>query len=150
MDNVGILTTGSKMQALYERFCQPVCKRYGLNQTALTVLLLVATHPEENTARDICRLWGIKSGIVSVTVETLVAQGYLCFTPDAADRRIKRLFPAPKSDALIADALETQKRFTGAVFGGLTARELSSYRAISKKLVDAVDALSKSEKLILE
>lgn len=50
-----------------------------------------ANNPEYNTARDLCRLRGIKSGIVSVAVENLIEAGYLTRRVDVADRRIQRL-----------------------------------------------------------
>ena len=44
----------------------PLCKEAGLPPLAMDILLFLANNPEHNTAKDICRMRGHKSGIVSV------------------------------------------------------------------------------------
>ena len=62
---------------LYENLCQPVCRECGIAQTALDILMFLANNPEYYTARDICRVRGIKANLVSFHVEKLVQEGYL-------------------------------------------------------------------------
>lgn len=80
---------------------QPVCKTYGLSPTAFDVMMFLANNPECNTARDICRIRGIKSGIASVTVEQLIGRGYLTRETDGKDRRMQRLYSTAEATPLV-------------------------------------------------
>lgn len=53
----------------------------------MDILLFLANNPEHNTAKDICRMRGHKSGIVSVHVERLVNDGLLERQEMPGDRR---------------------------------------------------------------
>lgn len=70
--STGFVSLSSKMMKAYEAVCQPVCKRYQLNQTCLDVILFLANNPEYNTAKDLWEIRGIRSGNASVAIETLV------------------------------------------------------------------------------
>lgn len=37
---------------LYENLCQPVCREWGIAQTALDILMFLANNPEYYTARE--------------------------------------------------------------------------------------------------
>lgn len=91
MRPLDFVSLSSKMMKAYEAVCQPVCKRYQLNQTCLDVILFLANNPEYNTAKDLWEIRGIRSGNASVAIETLVRRGYLKREADAQDRRLQRL-----------------------------------------------------------
>ena len=46
MRPLDFVSLSSKMMKAYEAVCQPVCKRYQLNQTCLDVILFLANNPE--------------------------------------------------------------------------------------------------------
>lgn len=81
---------------LYENLCQPVCRECGIAQTALDILMFLANNPEYYTARDICRVRGIKANLVSFHVEKLVQEGYLEREAIPGDRRQVRLLLTTK------------------------------------------------------
>ena len=54
MDAIELLVSMTRLQGIYSRFCQPVCRRFDLGNTELAVLLFLANHPQYNTARDVC------------------------------------------------------------------------------------------------
>lgn len=71
-------------------------QKYGINQTCFDILLFFANNPKHNTARDICEVRGIKSGIASVSVEILIENGFLVRKDDESDRRRRRLILTEK------------------------------------------------------
>ena len=81
--STGFCIFKQQMMKAYEAVCQPVCKRYQLNQTCLDVILFLANNPEYNTAKDLWEIRGIRSGNASVAIETLVRRGYLKREADA-------------------------------------------------------------------
>ena len=77
MTALQLIALGRKLANIYADLSAPICKQYGINQTGFDILLFCANNPEHNTARDICAIRGIKSGIASVAVESLMQSGLL-------------------------------------------------------------------------
>ena len=134
MSALKMIAIGRKLANIYAELSAPICRRYGLNQTCFDVLLFCANNPENNTARDICAVRGIKSGIASVAVETLIQNGYMTRESDPADRRIRRLIPTEKAIPLIDEGRTMQKRFADTLRSGITQDELASFMTMTDKL----------------
>ena len=77
MRGATLFSHANKMTQAYHIMLTPLCKETGLPPLAMDILLFLANNPEHNTAKDICRMRGHKSGIVSVHVERLVNDGLL-------------------------------------------------------------------------
>lgn len=134
MSALKMIAIGRKLANIYAELSAPICRRYGLNQTCFDVLLFCANNPENNTARDICAVRGIKSGIASVAVETLIQNGYMTRESDPADRRIRRLIPTEKAIPLIEEGRTMQKRFADTLRSGIMQDELASFMTMTDKL----------------
>lgn len=131
------LTTNSKIKQVYEHFCLPVCKKYGINQTAFDILLFLNINPNCNTARDICEMRMIKSSLLSVTVEKLIRSRFLIRENDKSDRRVQRLILTGQSEQFFRDAISAQEQFEAAIFQELTAEELSMFETVIEKVTAA-------------
>ena len=66
MNPIDLIFISTKTMKAYEAFCQPVCKKFQLNQTSFDVLMFLANNPKYNTARDICEIRGIRTGISGI------------------------------------------------------------------------------------
>ena len=93
---IRMMALGRKLGNLYAGLCAPICRQYGMNQTCFDVLMFCANNPDRNTARDVCEVRGIKSGMASVAVETLEKSGLLERREDPEDRRRKLVYILPK------------------------------------------------------
>ncbi len=142
MAPLGLLEAVTKLQQVYGEFCQPVCREFGLSQTDLDVLLFLANHPQDNTARDVCEKRLIKKALVSVTVEKLVQLGYLQRQEDCLDRRVQRLAVLEKAQAAVAAGRRTQKAFFHAIYQNMTQEELQTYFRLQQKMVDTIEKLA--------
>lgn len=101
MSAIQMIAIGRKLSNIYSELSLPICKKYGINQTCFDILLFFANNPKHNTARDICEVRGIKSGIASVSVEILIENGFLVRKDDESDRRRRRLILTEKADPVI-------------------------------------------------
>lgn len=147
MNLSGLLSVGTKIEQLYNRFCEPVCSRYGLNQKGLDILLFLHANPACNTARDICEQRMMKSGIVSVTVETLIQSGYLRREQDGQDRRLQRLFLTPAAQAPVRQGLAALKAFSAGAFSRLSPQEQEAYLLLGQKVTRSIEEMSNSPRL---
>ena len=101
MRGATLFSHANKMTQAYHVMLTPLCKEAGLPPLAMDILLFLANNPEHNTAKDICRMRGHKSGIVSVHVERLVNDGLLERQEMPGDRRQTRLVCTEQAQALI-------------------------------------------------
>lgn len=128
------LTFWKKFVHVYEVFCSSACKKHQMNQNSYDLILFLSNNPTLNTAKDICEIRGVKKGIISVTIDRLVSEGYLLRENDPNDRRIQRLFLTKKSDPIVADGRLMQKQYFAAITAGLSEEELDLFETVTKKM----------------
>ena len=132
-----------KSEAVYQKFCQNVIRDWDLNPTSFQVIMFVANNPQFNTARDLCRMRGIKTGIASVAIEQLIQTGLLERRTDISDRRIQRLYVTPAAGKLVEQGREVQKEYARAITGALTEEEAETYFRLNEKLMRRIDELER-------
>ncbi len=135
MNGLSFISLGRRIANLYESMCAPLCRQYRINQTSFDILMFCANNPGRNTARDLCALRGIKSGIASVGVEALIRTGLLERQSDRHDRRIRRLFPAEKAAPIIAAGRIVQERFGMLLTAGILPEE----RAVFSHMLGTIE-----------
>ena len=113
---------------LYENLCQPVCRECGIAQTALDILMFLANNPEYYTARDICRVRGIKANLVSFHVEKLVQEGYLERESITGDRRQVRLQLTGKSQRVIEQGRSVQQRYREILVSNIAPYDFETFQ----------------------
>ena len=138
MNPLDFISVSTKAMKAYESFCQPVCKKFQLNQTSFDVLMFLANNPEYNTARDICEIRGIRTGIASVAVDFLVKNGYLQRQPDVSDRRIWRLILTEKSNAIVQEGRQIQQEFGKQLTSGISEEEIAAYMQTAQKFKENI------------
>lgn len=138
-----IVFYGKTVMAVYETFCQPVCRKHGINQTAFDILMFFANNPEYHSARDLCAVRGIKSGIASVTVEALVQKGYLRREDSPDDRRLKLLVPTEAAAEIIRDGREKQAEFFAAATEGIRPEEIEIHRSVTERFIGNMERLGR-------
>ena len=138
MNPIDLIFISTKTMKAYEAFCQPVCKKFQLNQTSFDVLMFLANNPKYNTARDICEIRGIRSGMASVAVDFLVKNGYLIRQADPDDRRIWRLLITEKSTEIILTGKQIQQEFGHQLTEGISEKDLKVYMEIAEKFKENI------------
>ncbi len=145
MTAIKMIAVGKKLANIYSELSQPLCKKDGINQSCFDVLMFCANNPENNTARDICAVRGIKSGIASVAVETLIQKGYLIRTDDISDRRIRRLVPTEFAQNIISDGRVMQERFISTLKSGISPEEEEIFERVNEKILENTSLFDREE-----
>lgn len=133
-----------KSDTVYQRFCQNLIKEWDLNPTSFQVIMFLANNPKYNTARDVCRMRGIKTGIASVAVEQLIQMGYLERRTDPNDRRIQRLYVTDSAAELVERGREVQQEFAREVSCALTPEEFEQYMDLTEKIMLRIDDMEQN------
>ena len=92
----------------YARQFTPLMERTGLTIRDIMVLLFLANHPEQDTARDVVEYRGLSKSQVSQAVEVLTGRGVLERSPDRDDRRVVHLRITEAGEPLAREAQELQ------------------------------------------
>lgn len=148
MSAIQMIAVGKKLSNIYSELSLPICRKYGINQTCFDILLFFANNPSYCTARDICAIRGIKSGIASVAVEMLIGGGYLLRTEDPEDRRLHRLALTKKAAGVVADGQKMQKYFTETLRQGITEEEFAAFQSLTDKLEANIASFGGKEKTL--
>ena len=136
MRGATLFSHANKMTKAYHVMLAPLCKETDLPPLALDILLFLANNPEHNTAKDICRMRGHKSGIVSVHVERLVHDGLLERREMPGDRRQTKLVCTEKAQDLIGRGREIQWQFGRRLLAGISEED----QAVMRRCFDMIDA----------
>lgn len=131
-----------KSNMVYEKYLDALVRKWGLNSTSFQVLMFFADNPEHNTARDLCRLRSMKTGIVSVAIEQLSAAGLLERRMDLNDRRIQRLYLTEKAQPLAEEGRALRIRFFERLKQGMTEEEFRTYFNLTMKLQSTVEEMA--------
>lgn len=124
----------SKIIEAYHTLLKPLCKESDLPPLALDILLFMANNPSKATANDMCRMRGVKSGIVSVHIDRLVRDGLLIRAVIPEDRRRTRLTPTEKADDLIEKGRKIQREFAKELREGVSDEDVAVWQRIMKTI----------------
>lgn len=133
MNGLEIFHMTKKLMNAYEHSCNDVCLKYQLNQNGFDIMMFLANNPQYNTAKDICEIRGMKSGIVSVMVEKLIQRGYLERKNDQKDRRITRLYLTEESKEAVLEGQKAQRKFCNLLSANITEQEMKNFDFVMNK-----------------
>lgn len=139
-----IFSHANKMTQAYHIMLAPLCKETGLPPLALDILLFLANDPEHNTAKDICRMRGHKSGIVSVHVERLGNDGLLERQEMPGDRRQTRLVCTEKAQDIITRGRDIQWQFGLRLMEGISKEDHETMHRCFERIDVNLDEICKS------
>ena len=139
-----IFSHANKMTQAYHIMLTPLCKETGLPPLAMDILLFLANNPEHNTAKDICRMRGHKSGIVSVHVERLVNDGLLERQEMPGDRRQTRLVCTEKAQDIITRGRDIQWQFGLRLMEGISKEDHETMHRCFERIDANLDEICKS------
>lgn len=145
MTGLETMALGRKLGHVYEERLRPVCREYGLTRSGMDLLLFLANHPEHNTARDLCAVRGMKSGIASVAVEELLEKGLLRVEVDEADRRLRRLWLTREAGAAAAAGQAVQARFAAQLRSGIAEEDRATFERVLAQLGKNAEAMRRDD-----
>lgn len=126
----------------YDRQFLPLLERTGLSVREIHVLLFLANHPGQDTARDVTELRGIAKSQVSQSVEVLTARGLLARRADGEDRRIIHLEITGEGAPLAREAQAVQAACGRRMLAGLTEEERTVFLKLLERVLRETEELS--------
>ena len=123
-----MFANAARFMDAYHTVLAPLCEQTQLPPAAVDILLFLANNPGHNTAAAVCRMRGLKPGIVSFHVDRLVTEGYLLRQGVPGDRRKTMLLCTEKAAPIIAQGRVLQHSFAEQLASGLSEEDLAHFR----------------------
>lgn len=123
-----MFANAARFMDAYHTVLAPLCEQTQLPPAAVDILLFLANNPGHDTAAAVCRMRGLKPGIVSFHVDRLVTEGYLLRRSVPGDRRKTMLLCTEKAAPIIAQGRVLQHSFAEQLASGLSEEDLAHFR----------------------
>lgn len=134
-----------KIALAYEKALRPLVMETNMPHTAVSILLFIANNPALATARDICRLKGLKKPIVSTHVERLVSEGYIERKAVPGDRRKDALICTEKAREIVEAGRKRQQWLTQALLDGVSEESRLIMEQCFLKMNENMDRIIKEQ-----
>ena len=131
-----------KFSKYYDRQFLPLLEKTGISMRELHVLLFLANHPGQDTARDVTELRGLAKSQVSQAVEALTGRGLLARRADGEDRRVIHLEITGQGAPLAREAQAVQTACGRRLLAGLTEEEQAVFLALLERVLRETEKLS--------
>ena len=131
-----------KFGKYYDRQFLPLLEKTGLTIREVHVLLFLANHPGQDTARDVTELRGLAKSQVSQAVEALTGRGLLARRADGEDRRVVHLEITEQGAPLAREAQAVQTACGRRLLAGLTEEEQAVFLALLERVLRETEKLS--------
>jgi DNA-binding MarR family transcriptional regulator len=125
--NSVLLMFSWKSKKLYEKMFQNILEELQLTQVEVDVLLFLQNNKPFDTAKDIVEYRSISKSMVSKSVDSLLARGYLSYEIDMKDKRCIHLKIEAAAEPAVKKLLSIQKSFIEVLYGDFSRDELEIF-----------------------
>ncbi|MCI9644988.1 MAG: MarR family transcriptional regulator [Oscillibacter sp.] len=125
----------------YDQQFLPLLEKTGLSMREVHVLLFLANHPGQDTARDVTELRGLAKSQVSQAVEVLTDRGLLARRADGEDRRIIHLEITGEGAPLAREAQAVQAACGRRLLAGLAEEEQAVFLGLLERVLREMEEL---------
>ena len=122
---------------------EPVCKKFGVTLTEIHVLLFLAEHGQNNTAKDIVGNLKIAKSYVSGAVRTLEERGYIEGAHEGNDRRSVHLHLCESAIEIIEESKNVQNHFLKVLTQGFSEKELADLKKSVDRMIENTECYLK-------
>lgn len=131
----------------YELLTKSICDKYDLKQMEYDILMFLHFYPQYNTAADIVKIRKSTKSHVSTSLKVLEEKGLIERKQNVEDKKCIEIFLLKKSDTIIDDGIDIQKKFMRGLFEGISEDEMKIFKAVFDKICKNADQyLKESER----
>ena len=124
-----------KAKKLYKNYIERDLSIYDLSENEIEIIMCLNRNPMKNTAKDLVEYLGLSKGMISRTIDQLVAKEILEFEKDKKDKRIYRLKISDKSNKLIKDLEVSSERFFSGLIKNVDDDRLETFTSVLEDMI---------------
>ena len=139
----------SIIQRCTRRYFDLTLEKSGIASGQQFFLLRIYENPGM-TMNDLSRSGSYDKGTVTKAVQKLAEEGYVEVKVDQADKRVRRLHPTPRAEAMVDELYRLRDRWVDELMDGLSPQErqllFERMQAMAERACAALEPLCKEEK----
>lgn len=101
----------------------------------ISILILLSNNPSINTSSQLCTVLGVSKGLISRSIDALIAKKYVTCKKDSADKRIQRILLTEEAAAIIQKLNEEVTRINEEILADISKEELQQVEATITKIL---------------
>lgn len=118
----------------YDSIYHAAAVRYGLSDTALWILYLVADAPEPCTQQDLCQQCSFPKQTINTAINNLIREGYLILEPLPGARNRKGIRLTEPGQQLVQRTVYRIQQAEETAYGRFSDQELENYLDLTRRL----------------
>lgn len=123
----------------YEVLTKSICDKYDLKQMEYDILMFLHFYPHHNTAADIVKIRKSTKSHVSTSLKVLEKKGLIERKQSIEDKKCIEIFLLKKSDTIIDDGIDIQKKFMRGLFEGISDDDMKIFNSVFNKICKNAD-----------
>lgn len=123
----------------YEALTKSICDKYDLKQLEYDILMFLHFYPQFNTAADIVKVRKSTKSHVSTSLKVLEQKGLIEKKQNAKDKKCIEIYLLKKSDEIIEDGIDIQKKFMWDLFQGISEDEMKIFKDVFDQICKNAD-----------
>ena len=117
---------------------------YKLSPNEISILIMLSSNKNIDTGGQICILLGVSKGLVSRSIDSLIAHGLLIKRKDEFDKRITHLQISKEAEPFIKEMRSQLKNINEKVYKDIDKKELEQMESTILKIIDRFEKLEES------
>ena len=114
---------------------------YKLSPNEISILIMLSSNKNIDTGGQICVLLGVSKGLVSRSIDSLIAHGLLVKRKDEFDKRITHLQISKEAEPFIKEMRSQLKNINDEVYKDIDREELEQMESTILKIIDRFEKL---------
>lgn len=117
---------------------------YKLSPNEISILIMLSSNKNIDTGGQICILLGVSKGLVSRSIDSLIAHGLLIKRKDEFDKRITHIQISKEAEPFIKEMRSQLKNINEKVYKDIDKEELEQMESTILKIIDRFEKLEES------
>lgn len=123
---------------VFELMIDPICEKYDLSCTELSILAFLSEHPEADTAKDILLFIPITKSHASMKLRSLEEKGFLKGEYKNGNRRTIHLSLCEKSDPVIKEVMNVKEEFQEILLKDFSKKEREKFAEFLERIFNNI------------
>lgn len=135
-DGIKYIIYFRKAKKLYKSYVEKELKEFGLSQIEIEIIAYLNRYSKNNTAKEIVEYLSLSKGMISRTLDSLIAKEIIELQKDKVDKRVLRLKLTDKSKELVSKLEISNKKFFEGLINNISEEKLDIFTEVLEDMIE--------------
>ncbi|MGL4741989.1 MAG: MarR family winged helix-turn-helix transcriptional regulator [Sarcina sp.] len=142
-DGIKYIIYFRKAKKLYKSYVEKELKEFRLSQIEIEIIAYLNRYSKNNTAKEIVEYLSLSKGMISRTLDSLIAKEIIELQKDKVDKRVLRLKLTDKSEELVRKLEVSNKKFFEGLISNIGEEKLDIFTEVLEDMIENLKDLEK-------